>query len=312
VQIPKYSLAATIIKSSPLDIELFRQETSVKYPTFTPPPPPPADPSDPPILKPIPVNATSRLAQAYSPIPVRHHYHHDDAESHSGLPNTSSSFQQTTNGPFRTSIQPPTPVPTPPPAGPKPKKLQYQTDQGRPFLFPFSKTQGRDARLVPFAIDEADKLYNKHMYVSLSLYQMWKTREDCMTFESGLDHMPGTGGEFQSSTFVNKVYTVLYPWSRHSFLSLGPGNRNSRTTSWCSIAWPKNRGSRCCARKSSNGKREAKGERKKGRLDASETCRTDIRELLHKPHERQLIESRIRAQACLSYLAGYSCFWNYC
>ncbi|THV05469.1 hypothetical protein K435DRAFT_647364 [Dendrothele bispora CBS 962.96] len=195
--------------SSPLDIELFRQETSTKYPTFTPPPPPPQGPSEPPISKSIPVNVTSRLAQAYSPIPVRHHYHHDDTENHSGLPSgTNSSFQQTTGGPFRTNIQPPTPVPSPPPAGPRPKKLQYQTDQTRPFLFPFSKHQGRDARFVPYAIDEADKLYNKHMYVSLSLYQMWKTREDCMTFESGLEKMPGTGGDFQSSTFDEDTETA--------------------------------------------------------------------------------------------------------
>lgn len=45
---------------------------------------------------------------------------------------------------------------------------------------------------MPFAIDEADKLYHKHMYVSLALWQMWRTREECMTAESGLDHMPGS------------------------------------------------------------------------------------------------------------------------
>ena len=51
---------------------------------------------------------------------------------------------------------------------------------------------GRAARsLVPFAIDEADQLYHKHMYVSLSLWQMWRTREECMTRESGLERMPG-------------------------------------------------------------------------------------------------------------------------
>lgn len=55
--------------------------------------------------------------------------------------------------------------------------------------------------MVPFAIDEADRLYNKHMHVGLALTQMWRTREDCMTAESGLDHMPGTEGEFKSSTF---------------------------------------------------------------------------------------------------------------
>ena len=63
--------------------------------------------------------------------------------------------------------------------------------------------------MVPFAIDEADRLYNKHMYVGLALTQMWRTREDCMTAESGLDHMPGTEGEFKSSTFNPDVSTFI-------------------------------------------------------------------------------------------------------
>ncbi|EEB94508.1 hypothetical protein MPER_06667, partial [Moniliophthora perniciosa FA553] len=199
-----------IIKSSPLDIEAFRQETSVKYPTFVPPPPPPPDPNAPTVIKPLPSNLTSKLAQAYSPIPVRHHYHHDDMDNHSGLPHNAGPHPFAQNprpsGLFGPTVQPPTPAPTPPPPPPnaKPKKQQYQTDQNRPFLFPFSKAQGKDARLVPFAIDEADKLYNRHMYVSLALSQMWRTREDCMTFESGLEHMPGSEGEFESSTFTSK------------------------------------------------------------------------------------------------------------
>lgn len=109
------------------------------------------------------------------------------------------------HGPYRPAPQPATPAPSPPPS-PKPKKQQYQTDQTRPFLFPFSRgLPGKDAQLVPFAIDEADRLYNKHMYISASLAQMWRTREDCMTAESGLDHMPGTEGEFESSTFNANV-----------------------------------------------------------------------------------------------------------
>jgi len=59
--------------------------------------------------------------------------------------------------------------------------------------------------LIPFAIDEADKLYNKHVYISLALSQMWRTREDCMTAESGLERMPGTEAEFKSSTFIPEV-----------------------------------------------------------------------------------------------------------
>ncbi|KDQ64661.1 hypothetical protein JAAARDRAFT_234148 [Jaapia argillacea MUCL 33604] len=177
------------IKATPLDMDTFRQETSTKYPTFTPPA------SDAPSVPAFHIPA-AKLAQAYSPIPVRHHYQHDDVDPHqSGIPQNGhphAFHAQQHNGPFRTVPQPATPAPSPPPS-PKPKKQQYQTDQNRPFLFPFSRSRfKRNARLVPFAIDEADNLYNKHMYVSLSLWQMWRTREECMTAESGLPFMPGS------------------------------------------------------------------------------------------------------------------------
>ncbi|KAI6047109.1 hypothetical protein EDC04DRAFT_2621732 [Pisolithus marmoratus] len=185
------------IKCTPLDIEAFRQETSVKYPTFTVPPTEEL-PSD----KPSVIGPPSRLAQAYSPIPIRHHYHHDESDlQQPGLPNViSQSFQQQPpNMNFRHNPQPLTPAPSPVPS-PKPKKQQYQTDQNRPFLFPFARRSrfgtNKD-RLVPFAVDEADRLYSKHMYVSLSLWQMWRTREECMTAESGLERMPGTEGTME-------------------------------------------------------------------------------------------------------------------
>ncbi|KAF8204897.1 hypothetical protein BJ912DRAFT_1018161 [Pholiota molesta] len=199
------------IKSSPIDIDTFRTETSVKYPTFTPPSQPPPSLVHAPIARSINASVlTSRLSKAYTPIPVRHHYHHDEYEGmHAGSSNGGGhgmypqfqSQQGHQHQGFRP--QPATPAPSPPPSpSPKPKKQQYQTDQTRPFLFPFSKNQfGKDPRLVPFAIDEADKLYNKHMYISLALAQMWRTREDCMTAESGLERMPGTEAEFKSSTY---------------------------------------------------------------------------------------------------------------
>uniref|UniRef100_A0A8H7XWJ5 N1221-domain-containing protein n=1 Tax=Psilocybe cubensis TaxID=181762 RepID=A0A8H7XWJ5_PSICU len=200
------------IKSSPIDIELFHSETSVKYPTFQPPAVPQSSIIDAPIAKQVNVSQlTSKLAKAYTPIPVRHHYHHHDENdvSHGGHPQGMPpqfhphhpGQQQGPNNGYRHVPQPATPAPSPPPS-PKPKKQQYQTDQTRPFLFPFSRAQaGKEVRLVPFAIDEADRLYNRHMYVSLSLAQMWRTREDCMTVESGLDRMPGADAEFKSSTF---------------------------------------------------------------------------------------------------------------
>jgi hypothetical protein len=83
-----------------------------------------------------------------------------------------------------------TPAPTPPPS-PKPKKQQYQTDQTKPFVFPFSPEAYISKRMVPYAIDEADELYEKHLYVSLALFQIWRTREDYLLDESGLEAFPG-------------------------------------------------------------------------------------------------------------------------
>lgn len=170
----------------------------MKYPTFQSP----LDlfPSAPPSTQ----IASSKLAQAFSPIPVRHHYDHDETDPQTGLPHGAHphSFHpnQPQNMPFRPGgPQPATPAPSPPPS-PKPKKQQYQTDQSRPFLFPFSRSRGRDSKLVPFAIDEADKLYNKHVYVSLSLWQMWRAREECMSAESGLQFMPGSEGMSESKS----------------------------------------------------------------------------------------------------------------
>jgi hypothetical protein len=181
----------------------------VKYPTFTPRPVPPAQ-LETPQIKPTLSVPTSKLAQAYSPIPVRHHYHHDDADpQHSGIPaSLNQPFQP--HGPnqgYRPIPQPATPAPSPPPS-PKPKKQQYQTDQNRPFLFPFSRRTRfgvNNDRLVPFAVDEADKLYNRHMYVSLALWQMWRTREECMTAESGLDCMPGSEGDAELPKTTTEV-----------------------------------------------------------------------------------------------------------
>ncbi|KAJ7667734.1 hypothetical protein DFH06DRAFT_1322310 [Mycena polygramma] len=151
------------IKSTPLDIETFRQETSVKYPTFTPPPAPPLLEIVAP--KPVPVT-TSRLAQAYSPIPIRHHYHHDDSDAslHHGGGGGQHPFHPQQQG---------SRIPAAPDARADAAAAVAQAEEAA------------DARLVPFAVDEADRLYNRHMY-------------------SGLEHMPGSEGQFESSTFISK------------------------------------------------------------------------------------------------------------
>ncbi|KAH9981843.1 hypothetical protein BJV74DRAFT_853259 [Russula compacta] len=186
------------IKSSPLDMEAFHEEATVKYPTFAPPNPGPILPVANVLEQPIPIAThppISKLAEAYSPIPVRHHYHHDEHDVQPAPLNLSHGLHGSSQIPsgYRPIPQPATPAPSPPPP-PKPKKQQYQTDPSRPFLFPFSRTRGRDGdmMLVPFAIKEAENLYKKHLYVSLALWQMWRTREDHIHSESGLEHLSGT------------------------------------------------------------------------------------------------------------------------
>ena len=70
--------------------------------------------------------------------------------------------------------------------GVKQKKQQFQTDPNRPFIFPFSHSSAAPTRLVPHAIAEADKLFAQHQYVSLGLFQLWQTRDECMREDRGL------------------------------------------------------------------------------------------------------------------------------
>lgn len=98
---------------------------------------------------------------------------------------------QTAPGPL-----PATPAPTPPPSPPpmKPKKQQYQTDQNRPFVLPFSTAntgegyfsaiKGKSKIAVPFSIHEAGKLYERNMRFTTELWQMWKLREEYLADEA--------------------------------------------------------------------------------------------------------------------------------
>lgn len=177
----------------------FHKEITVKYPTF----------EVPDAVKKSTLNP-ERLAEAMSPIPVRSHYH---TSIEDGLPSTfvSRAAMQQRNpaaqphqGPG-SFPQPGTPAPSPPPTPPmKQKKQQYQTDQSRPFVFPFSRSEmPGPSRMVPFAIDEAEKLYSRHIHISLGLYQLQKTREDYIREESGLG-MSGLIG-FTTSEFDNDI-----------------------------------------------------------------------------------------------------------
>ncbi|KAL7412030.1 hypothetical protein BDY24DRAFT_394393 [Mrakia frigida] len=174
-------------KASPSDIRQFRQETSVKYPTFAPKT----------FTDGVSISA-EKLAEALSPIPVRPHYHAPPTsslaeENFTSLVGRSYDYQFVGGGQPQPSINggngngalPSTPAPSPPPS-PKPKKQMWQTDPARPFVFPFSTSAHGVDTMVPYAIDEADKLYKQHAHVSLGLYQLWKEREEFLKEEIGL------------------------------------------------------------------------------------------------------------------------------
>ena len=178
---------------TPTGIKNFRSDLSTKYPTF---------------LAPMTPEALQRekLAQAIEPIPIRSSYHSSVEE---GLPPAfvsrasarqtgplpaqpaQAGQQQVQGGPSNPQNLPQagTPAPSPPPSPQvKPKKQQYQTDQTKPFVFPFTRSQGpgSTSRLVPRAIDEADQLYEKHIYIPLGLHQLCKTRDEYIREEAGL------------------------------------------------------------------------------------------------------------------------------
>jgi len=161
-------------KASPLDISSFHRDTTVKYPTFEPEP-----------TASIPISP-EKLSDGIKPLPQRTNYHSTEippAPPSSTLRDPFSSTAAPHHAPL-----PGTPAPTPPPSpAPKTKKQQYQTDPTKPFVFPYTRNSAIGATsLVPFAIQEADRLYAKHSYVSLGLFQLWQEREECLREERGL------------------------------------------------------------------------------------------------------------------------------
>ncbi|EJU06451.1 hypothetical protein DACRYDRAFT_113154 [Dacryopinax primogenitus] len=163
-----------ICKSTPMDLQLYHQELTQKYPTFA--------------AAQRPEIPAERYATALAPIPVRPHYHYNPPEDEFPQRFDARPGYGQPTAPF-----PVTPAPSPPPQqlqmSGKPKKQQYQTDNTKPFVFPFSRNS---RQTVPYAIEEADKLYIRHMHVSLSVYQMWKTREDFIRDEGGMSPLPET------------------------------------------------------------------------------------------------------------------------
>lgn len=160
-------------KISPLDFHNFRQEISAKYPTYIPPD--------------IPDLYLDRIAAAAPPQPVRPPAIYNAAGNIPHDP--SANINKQPNG---SNLQPGTPAPTPPQSPQqKPKKQQFQTDQSRPFVLPFSAANakinsGGVLSLVPRSIDEAADLYRSHLRISTELWQTWKVREEFIADETGL------------------------------------------------------------------------------------------------------------------------------
>jgi hypothetical protein len=143
-------------KASPLDLQAFQDEVAVKYPTYAPSRRRDDLPFD-------------KIASAVAPLPIR-------------KPNGTQNEANGGNGGM--NLMPGTPAPSPPPT-PKANKQKYQTDQTRPFVFPYS-TSVQGPRTVPFSIEEASQLYRDNMYVSLELWQLWRMREELIHDESGV------------------------------------------------------------------------------------------------------------------------------
>ncbi len=154
----------TDIKTTPLDFTSFQHDMEAKFPTFNPSTVAPGG---------VPLD---KLASAVNPIPPRKAY-----RSNTGVDMPRGEGFDATPAPSPHNA---TPAPTPP-QSPKPNKQKYQTDQTRPFVFPYTvSVQG--GRMVPFSIEEAGRLYKNHMHISLELWQMWKLRNQCISEERGV------------------------------------------------------------------------------------------------------------------------------
>ncbi|EGF99548.1 uncharacterized protein MELLADRAFT_94239 [Melampsora larici-populina 98AG31] len=170
---PDGSTPASSFKVSPIDFHTFRKEILAKYPTY--------------VSSDVSEVYLARIAAAAAPTPIR-----PSAMYHPGNPSIPHDPSAHTKMQGNHNLQPGTPAPSPPPSPQqKPKKQQFQTDQTRPFVLPFSPANAKLTSaglpsLVPRSIDEAGELYRSHLRISTELWQTWKVREEFMADESGL------------------------------------------------------------------------------------------------------------------------------
>lgn len=174
--LPPHSAGAHVAKATPFDIQTFQQDTSTKFPTYVPPPHSADE---------IP---EEKIASAVLPIPRRRPFvpgggnpsGKGDTSPDGGMGNGSDT--NATNG---NPVGAGTPAPTPPPSPPPKNKQKFQTDQRRPFVFPFT-TSVQAGRRVPYSVDEAADLYKRHMHIATELWQTWRTREEAIQEERGV------------------------------------------------------------------------------------------------------------------------------
>lgn len=183
----KHLVTDLSLKTGPLDFATFKSEILSKYPTYEPPN----------IVSPIPQIPLDRIVAAAASAPLRQSYQLRSATQGSGNGDANAGGPSALPAPM-TATPAPSPPPSPPPV--KPKKQQYQTDQTKPFVLPFSRAnvggghysmiKGKGKMTVPYSIDEAGKLYQKNFRISTELWQTWKLREEYLADETGFgsDH----------------------------------------------------------------------------------------------------------------------------
>lgn len=177
-----------IITASPLDYHLFRQEISAKYPAYNPPAPLfPLEPENNSILPPL-KPSLAKLSDINAP----------------GLANVQGHGTSLLNQPIHIATPAPSPPPSPAVGGKGGKKMNYQTNNQFPFLYPpldetsnqlggkgstdlqdllvGRKWEGPD---IPASILEAAELFAQRMRATRAMKQLWEERVEFVKYERG-------------------------------------------------------------------------------------------------------------------------------
>lgn len=177
-----------IITASPLDYHLFRQEISAKYPAYNPPPPLfPLEPDNNSILPPL-KPSLAKLSDMNAP----------------GLASVQGHGASLLHQPIHIATPAPSPPPSPAVGGKGGKKMNYQTNNQFPFLYPpLDETSNRlggkgstdlqdllvgrkwEGSDVPASILEAAELFATRMRATRAMKQLWEERVEFMKYERG-------------------------------------------------------------------------------------------------------------------------------